>query len=103
MEDPMPTRNINLTDHLDRFIAAEVGSGRYSNASEVVREGLRLIERRKQEDRAKLKWLRGAVKDGLDEIDRGQGLECSIDELDPHIDQLGKEASAELAAKGKRG
>ena len=99
----MPTRNINLTDHLDRFIEAEVNSGRYGNASEVVREGLRLIERRKQEERAKLKWLRGAVKEGLDQIDRGEGLEFrSIDELDRQIDQLGKEASAELDAKGKR-
>ena len=99
----MPTRNINLTDHFDRLIEAEVGSGRYGNASEVVREGLRLIERRKQEDRARLKWLRGAVKDGLDEIDRGEGLEFqSIGELERYIDRLGKEASAKLARKGNR-
>jgi len=100
----MPTRNINLTEHLDRFIEAEVGSGRYGNASEVVREGLRLMERRKQEERAKLKWLRGAVKEGLDQIDRGEGLEFrSMDELDRHIDELGKEAAAEFNRKGKRG
>jgi len=99
----MPTRNINLTDHLDRFIEAEVGSGRYGSASEVVREGLRLIERRKQEDRAKLKWLRGAVKEGLDQIDRGEGLAFhSIDELERHVDQLGKEAAAKLVRKGRR-
>jgi antitoxin ParD1/3/4 len=71
-----------LTEHFDRFIEAEVGSGRYGSASEVVREGLRLIERRKQEERAKLKWLRDAVREGLD--------------------QIGKEASAELGRKGKR-
>jgi antitoxin ParD1/3/4 len=100
----MPTRNINLTDHLDNFIAAEVGSGRYGNASEVVREGLRLMERRKQEERAKLKWLRGAVKAGLEEIDRGEGIEFgSTDELEQHIDRLGKEAVAEIARKGGRG
>ena len=99
----MPTRNINLTDHLDRFIEAEVGSGRYGNASEMVREGLRLIERRKQEERAKLKWLRGAVREGLDQIDRGEGVEFgSSGDLDRHIDQIGKEASAELASKGER-
>jgi antitoxin ParD1/3/4 len=99
----MPTRNINLTDRFDRFIEAEVGSGRYGNASEVVREGLRLMERRKREERTKLKWLRGAVSEGLDQIDRGEGLEFrSIDEVEKHIDRLGNEASAELAAKGKR-
>ena len=42
----MPTRNINLTDHFDRFIEAEVGAGRFGNASEVVRDGLRLLEQR---------------------------------------------------------
>ena len=89
----MPTRNINLTDHLDRLVEAEVGSGRYGNASEVVREGLRLIERRKQEERAKLKWLRGAVREGLDQTDRGEGVEFdSIGDLDRHIDRIGKEA-----------
>ena len=99
----MPTRNINLTDHFDRFIEAEVGSGRYGNASEVVRDGLRLMERRKQEERAKLKWLRGAVREGLDQIDRGEGLEFhSMDELEQQIDQLGKEASAEFVRKGQR-
>lgn len=99
----MPTRNINLTEHFDRFIEDEVGSGRYGSASEVVREGLRLIERRKQEDRAKLQWLRGAVREGLDQLDRSEGMEfASIRELDQHIDQVGKEVSAELARKGKR-
>jgi antitoxin ParD1/3/4 len=38
----MPTRNVNLIDHFDSFIEKRVNSGRFSNASEVVREGLRL-------------------------------------------------------------
>jgi len=50
----MPTRNVNLTEHFDRFIEAGVESGRFSNASEVVREGLRLLEQREKEDRAKI-------------------------------------------------
>lgn len=50
----MPTRNVNLTEHFDRFIESGVTSGRFSNASEVVREGLRLLEQREQEDKAKL-------------------------------------------------
>ena len=47
----MSTGNVNLTEHLDRFIEAGVTS-RFSNASEVVREGLRLLEQRDQQDRA---------------------------------------------------
>lgn len=100
----MPTRNINLTDHLDRFIETEVGSGRYGNASEVVREGLRLMESRRREEQAKLKWLRGAVKQGLAEIERGEGIEfASLDELDQALNQIGEEASAAVTAKGRRG
>ena len=42
----MPTRNVVLTEHHEKVIADLVGSGRYQNASEVMREGLRLIEER---------------------------------------------------------
>jgi len=96
----MPTRNINLTDHWDHFIEVEVGSGRYGNASEVVREGLRLMECRQREEQAKLKWLRGAVREGLEQIDRGEF--GSMDELEAHIDQVGKETSAELSRRNRR-
>jgi antitoxin ParD1/3/4 len=99
----MPTRNINLTEHLDRLIQSEVGSGKFGNASEVVREGLRLIERRNQEDLARLAWLRGAVNEGLSQIARGEGMEFrSVDELDLHLDQIGNELSAEVSGNGKR-
>src|SRR5438309_7014649 len=50
----MPTRNVNLTDELDRFVAKKVKTGRYENASEVVRAGLRTLEREEQQYEAKL-------------------------------------------------
>ena len=100
----MPTRNINLTDHFDRFVAGEVESGRYGNASEVVREGLRLMERRKQEERARLNWLRGAVREGLDQIERGEGVELeSMGALEAELRRIGAEARAEHEGKGKSG
>jgi len=40
----MPTRNINLTDHFDRFVQRQIDIGQYKNASEVLRAGLRLLE-----------------------------------------------------------
>ena len=70
----MPTRNINLTGHFDHFVARQVSSGRYSNASEKVREALRLLEEQEQERQAKLKALRQAATKGFDEIDQGKGI-----------------------------
>lgn len=45
--------NVSLTPELEKFIAGKVESGLYNNASEVVREGLRLL---KEHDEVRLKW-----------------------------------------------
>ncbi len=60
----MPTRNVNLTDSLDRFVLKKVKSGRYENASEVVRAALRTLEREEQQYEAKLAALRTAIDEG---------------------------------------
>jgi len=70
----MPTRNISLTDYLHRFVERQVSSGHYSNASEIVREALRLLEREEQERQLKLKALRQAARQGFDEIEEGKGI-----------------------------
>jgi len=100
----MPTRNVFLTEHLDRFIASGIEEGLYSNASEVVREGLRLLEQRYREDKARTEWLRGAVQEGIDQIERGEGIEfASMDDLAEHIRAIGEEVSLELANGSARG
>lgn len=99
----MPTRNVNLTEHFDRFIETGIASGRFSSASEVVREALRLLEQREREDRAKIDWLRAAAKEGFDDLARGGYVAMrSGKEIDAVIDRLGEEASAEFAARPKR-
>jgi len=60
-----------LTDKQADLIQSLVVSGRYQNASEVIREGLRLIERREAEEAAKLEALRAAAKAGLGALERG--------------------------------
>ena len=60
----MPTRNVNLTDELDRFVLAKVKSGRYENASEVVRAALRSLDREERIYEAKLTALRAAIDAG---------------------------------------
>jgi antitoxin ParD1/3/4 len=95
----MPTRNISLTDHFERLIESAVASGEYQNASEVVRAGLRLLERQRQADEAKLKALRAAVQLGIDQLERGDYIELEPHEISDHIRRLGERASTRLKAK----
>jgi antitoxin ParD1/3/4 len=60
----MPTRNVNLTDELEHFVVKKVKSGRYENASEVVRAALRILEREEQQYEMKLSALRAAIDEG---------------------------------------
>ena len=61
----MPTRNVNLTKELDRFVARSVKRGRYATASEVMRSALRVLER-EERDELKMERLRAAIQKGLD-------------------------------------
>lgn len=68
----MPTRNVVLTNHQAEFIERLVESGRYQNASEVLRDGLRLVESKDAEDKARLKALREAARIGIADADAGR-------------------------------
>jgi antitoxin ParD1/3/4 len=73
---PMATRNINLTDALDRFVAAQIASGTFQNASEVVRAGLRLLKAEEEQRAAKIAALRvapQAEEDPLSIMTRNRG------------------------------
>jgi antitoxin ParD1/3/4 len=67
----MPTRNVVLTAHQNQLVDQLVTSGRYQNASEVLREGLRLIERRESDDAMRLEALRQAANLGFADIESG--------------------------------
>jgi putative addiction module CopG family antidote len=70
-ENPMSTMNISLTPQLEKLVQDRVKSGRYTSASEVVREALRLLE---THDRAveELVHMRAEVSTGLQQLDNGQ-------------------------------
>jgi antitoxin ParD1/3/4 len=94
----MPTRNVVLTKRQEEFLERLVESGRYQNASEVLREGLRLVEQHAAEDATKLKALRAAARAGVDALDRGQFKECeSIDDLHAYLDDLAAKVIAKPA------
>ena len=71
----MPTRaslNVSLTPELERFVQSRVGSGRYQTASEVVREGLRLLDERELARATALKELRAKIRRAVEQADRGE-------------------------------
>ena len=86
----MPTRNVVLTDHQARLVEQLVASGRYQNASEVIRAGLRLLLRSEAEDAAKLEALRNAAAKGIQELDGGYYDEVQGGELMQYLDSLDK-------------
>lgn len=90
----MPTRNIKLTEHFDRFVEEQVEAGRYEDASEVLRAGLRLLERRTRVEEQKLALLRELASEGFQALDQGQGLSLSsASELRSAIAQIGRRAA----------
>ena len=92
----MPTRNVNLTDELDRLVDDEVRSGRFQNASEVVRAGLRLFERQRDEQAARLAVLHRM----LDEAARQEPV--PVDDIGALVGGVMAELDAESAAQAER-
>lgn len=64
--------NVSLTPELEKMINAKVQSGMYNTASEVVREGLRLIQQRDEMRQKKLDALRSDIRLGMDDLEAGR-------------------------------
>ena len=85
----MPTRNVVLTDYQAELVERLVSSGRYQNASEVLREGLRLVEHQEAEGKARIKALRDAARIGIADIEAGRYRTfASPAELNRHLATL---------------
>jgi antitoxin ParD1/3/4 len=94
----MPTRNVVITAHQAEMIERLVEEGRYQNASEVLRDGLRLVERRDTTYQARLKALREAAQVGWADIEAGRSRVLrGAAELDGYVDELIAEALADPA------
>jgi len=66
--------NISLTPELERMVDDKVKTGRYASASEVIREGLRLLEEQEQLKLQRLAAVRQKIDRGLEQLGRGQGI-----------------------------
>lgn len=91
----MPTRNVVLTTHQASLVDQLVTSGRYQNASEVLREGLRLVEQKETEGAVRLHALRQAVLVGDADIAEGRFTEFeSTEALQAHLASIAFKATA---------
>jgi antitoxin ParD1/3/4 len=94
------TRNVVLSQHQHELVESLVASGQFQNASEVLREGLRLLERQHLEDVAKIAALRKAADRGWADLEAGRYDEIADDNLDDFIGQLGIHAATPAQSAG---
>ena len=87
----MPT-SVALGAHFESFIKEQLASGRYNNVSEVVRDGLRMLEDRQQDKQVKLEALRAEIAKGL------EGPFVPIDEAFDRVREKIKVAAQRKAA-----
>lgn len=71
--------NVSLTPALEKMVQQKVDSGLYNNASEVVREALRLLRETEEVRRAKLKRLKSALARGEADVAAGRVMTLADD------------------------
>jgi antitoxin ParD1/3/4 len=92
----MATRNVDLTEHFDKFVDQQVEAGHYQNVSEVLLAGLRLLEI----EQHKLSLLIKLAAQGFEEIDQGRGLVLSNEtELANFVNGIGRRAAKTASSK----
>lgn len=83
----MATTSIDLGEHFTSFLSQLKKSGRYRNASEAVRAGLRLLEQEEAENRTKIEWLRQELIAGEESGENECTLDQILDEVKAEFDE----------------
>ena len=86
----MPT-SVALGSHFESFVKQQLSAGRFNNASEVIRAGLRLLEDHEQVQALKLHELRSAVAAG---VASGPGVDADV-----IFDRLSKKYQSKVTGK----
>lgn len=82
--------NISLTKEFESYVTRKVESGLYHSASEVIRDGLRLMKERDELHQTRLAELRRDIAIGVDQADCGQ------------IQSFNEEVTARVKARGRK-
>lgn len=77
--------NVSLTPELEALVQAKVATGMYNNASEVIREALRLMKDRDLLNDLKLQQLRMELSVGLSGLDRGEFSQQSLADIRKNV------------------
>lgn len=83
--------NVSLTPELEKFVAVKVDSGRYTSASEVVREALRLLEEHDRSRGAQIAAFNKELGHRLSSLDRGE-----------HVDPAAARSRIEAKSRSRR-
>jgi antitoxin ParD1/3/4 len=82
--------NISLTREFELYVSQKVESGLYHSASEVIRDGLRLMKERDDLHQSRLAELRATIAIGVDQADRGQ------------LQPFNEETTARIKTRGRK-
>lgn len=91
--------NVSLTPELEQLVNKKVKSGLYHSASEVIREGLRLLKEQDDMRQSRLSQLRQEVEIGAEQLERGKYTDYDAENLQPLVDEIQAEGRKRLAKR----
>jgi antitoxin ParD1/3/4 len=87
--------NVSLTPELEKLVQRKVKSGKYQTASEVVREGLRLLEERDEQR----EMLRRDIQIAVEELERGDFVELDAEAIPAFVEGVKRRGARSLARR----
>lgn len=93
----MAAYTVDLPEDLARFVEEQVAAGAYLDAAAVLRSAVLRHKWRADQQEARERRFRELVQEGVDELDRGEGI--LVEDIEAFCKQIGDEVEAEIAAE----